>query len=95
MFPFLIRPESGIRRGELQAHMESNGVDTRMVWTGNVIRQPAFKGITDRIPASGLPNADRVMQQGLILPCNHGLTEDDMGYICETVDSFLSSRSLS
>jgi CDP-6-deoxy-D-xylo-4-hexulose-3-dehydrase len=95
MFPFLIRPESGIRRGELQAHMESNGVDTRMVWTGNVIRQPAFKGITHRIPASGLPNADRVMQKGLILPCNHGLTEDDMGYICETVDAFLSSRTLS
>jgi CDP-6-deoxy-D-xylo-4-hexulose-3-dehydrase len=66
-----------------------------MVWTGNVIRQPAFKGITHRIQASGLPNADRVMQQGLILPCNHGLTEDDIRYICETVDEFLSSHHLS
>ena len=42
MFPVLIRPESGIRRAEFQEHMEGNGVDTRMVWTGNVTRQPAF-----------------------------------------------------
>ena len=42
MFPILIRPESGVRRAEFQQHMESHGVDTRMVWTGNVLRQPAF-----------------------------------------------------
>ena len=36
MFPVLIRPESGIRRAEFQQHMEAHGVDTRMVWTGNV-----------------------------------------------------------
>ena len=34
MFPVLIRPESGIRRSEFQEHMEGNGIDTRMVWTG-------------------------------------------------------------
>src|SRR5438876_832020 len=60
MFPFLIRPESGIRRSDLQGHMESHGVDTRMVWTGNVVRQPAFKGVPHRVPPGGLPNADRV-----------------------------------
>ena len=46
MFPFLIRPESGISRGEFQQHMERNGVDTRMVWTGNVTRQPCLQGRT-------------------------------------------------
>src|SRR5262249_49867835 len=39
MFPVLIRPESGVARGAFQEHMERNGVDTRMVWTGNVLRQ--------------------------------------------------------
>ena len=42
MFPILIRPESGIRRADFQEHMEGHGIDTRMVWTGNVTRQPAF-----------------------------------------------------
>ena len=70
--------------------MESHGVDTRMVWTGNVLRQPAFKGIAHRLPADGLPNADRVMEQGLILPANHGLTDDDVDYIWSTAEGFLS-----
>jgi len=81
MFPILIRPESGIRRAELQQHMEANGVDTRMVWTGNVLRQPAFRTIAHRADPAGYPNADRVMEQGLILPSSHGLDDDDIDYI--------------
>jgi len=89
MFAVLIRPESGVRRREFQQHMERNGVDTRMVWTGNVVRQPAFKGVAHRVPTGGLPNADRVMEQGLVLPSNHGLTDDDVDYIWETAEAFI------
>ena len=48
MFPLLLRPEAGIRRADFQAHMEGHGVDTRMVWTGNALRQAALK-------AAGIP----------------------------------------
>jgi CDP-6-deoxy-D-xylo-4-hexulose-3-dehydrase len=92
MFPILLRPESGIRRAELQAWMESHGVDTRMVWTGNAVRQPAFKGIAYRAPAGGLPNADRVMEQGLVLPNHHGLTDEDCAYIGDVFESFLATK---
>jgi dTDP-4-amino-4,6-dideoxygalactose transaminase len=92
MFPVLIRPESGIRRAEFQEHMEGHGVDTRMVWTGNVTRQPAFAKVAHRAPAAGLPNADRVMEQGLILPLNHGLDDDDIEYLCVTAGRFLQEH---
>jgi CDP-6-deoxy-D-xylo-4-hexulose-3-dehydrase len=90
MFPVLIRPEAGVTRGAFQEHMERNGIDTRMVWTGNVLRQPAFKGVAHRAPADGLPNADRVMEQGLILPSNHSLTDDDVDHVWATAEAFLS-----
>jgi CDP-6-deoxy-D-xylo-4-hexulose-3-dehydrase len=90
MFPFLIRPESGIDRSRFQQHMERNGVDTRMVWTGNAARQPAFKNAPHRIAPGGLGNADRVMEAGLILPCNHGIDDEGIDYIAETVDAFFS-----
>jgi len=89
MFPILIRPESGVRRSAFQEHMEGHGVDTRMVWTGNVVRQPAFAKTEHRVPDGGLPNADRVMEQGLVLPANHGLDDDDIAYICVTAGEFL------
>src|SRR5690606_23147116 len=62
MFPLLIRSDAGVDRAAFQAHMEGHGVDTRMVWTGNVLRQPGFRGIAHRAPVGGLPNADRVME---------------------------------
>jgi CDP-6-deoxy-D-xylo-4-hexulose-3-dehydrase len=92
MFPILLRPESGIRRGDFQEHMEAHGIDTRMVWTGNVTRQPAFAGVPHRVPDGGLPNADRVMEQGLILPSNHGLDDDDLEYLCVTAGEFLKEH---
>ena len=92
MFPILLRPESGIRRGDFQEHMEGHGIDTRMVWTGNVTRQPAFADVPHRVPGGGLPNADRVMEQGLILPSNHGLDDDDLEYLCVTAGKFLKEH---
>ena len=61
MFPIIIAADSGIRRSEFQQWMETRGVDTRMVWTGNATRQPAFRNRPHRQPEAGLPNADRVM----------------------------------
>ncbi|MGA3148872.1 MAG: DegT/DnrJ/EryC1/StrS family aminotransferase [Acidimicrobiales bacterium] len=90
MFPVLIREGSGVERSAFQRHMEAGGVDTRMVWTGNLSRQPAFRSATIRLPPSGLPHADRVMDQGLILPSNHALHDDDIDYIWEVASSFLT-----
>ena len=94
MFPIIINPESGIRRSEFQQWMEKHGVDTRMVWTGNVTRQPMLRGKEFRVPEGGLPNADRVMEWGLILPNSHSLDDDDCNYIGECVEAFLVDKGL-
>ncbi len=95
MFPLLINPDSGIRRSDFQQWMESHGVDTRMVWTGNAARQPAFRNRLFRAPDGGLPNADAVMEWGLILPNNHSLSDADCDYMGETIEAFLRDKNLS
>ena len=85
-YPFLLA--EGIDRTAVQEFLLERDVPTRMVWTGNVLRQPAFAKIPHRAAPGGYPNADRVMEQGLVLPSNHGLDDDDIDYICATVDSF-------
>ena len=94
MFPFIIQPDSGIRRADLQQWMESHGVDTRMVWTGNITRQPMLRSQEFRVPSDGLPNADRVMEWGLIVPNNHSLSDDDCNYIGECIDGFVAEKGL-
>jgi CDP-6-deoxy-D-xylo-4-hexulose-3-dehydrase len=88
-YPFVLRPECGVARGELQQQLEARGVDTRMVWTGNVVRQPMMRGVQHRRAPGGYPNADRVMEHGLLLPCNHFMGDDDVDFVCEAVAEVL------
>ena len=52
---------------------KEQGISTRTVWTGNIARQPLMKNARFRQPAGGLPNADRVMESGMLLTMNDRL----------------------
>lgn len=82
-YPFILR--DGIDRTSVQTFLAERNISTRMVWTGNILRQPGFAGIDHRQPADGLPDTDRVMDRALTLPIHHGLTSDDIGYITESL----------
>ena len=88
-FPFVIRPNCGVVRSEFQAALEARGIDTRMVWTGNVLRQPMMRGVEHRADPGGYPNADRVMEHALLVPCNHGLGDDDVDFVCGAIAEVL------
>jgi len=87
---FLLGEEGGLDRTEVQEFLEFRGVPTRMVWTGNVLRQPGFEGIPHRAPAGGLPNADEVMDRGLTLPIHHGMTSDHVGFMIDQLGELLA-----
>ena len=89
-FCFTIPPESPLSRNDVQEFLEGRGVSTRMVWTGNILRQPGFSKINRREPASGLPNCDYLMDNALSLPVYHGLNADHMGYICSQLDDLFA-----
>jgi CDP-6-deoxy-D-xylo-4-hexulose-3-dehydrase len=85
LYPFMVRPGAGLRRGELQELLEKRGVPTRVVWSGNITRQPGFARIERREPPDGFPNADRVMEHALMLPTHQGLSEADVEYVIEVL----------
>ena len=95
MFPIIIDPESGIVRSEFQQWMEGRGIDTRMVWTGNVDppADAAGQGRTG-CPRAGCPTPTASWSGGSILPNNHSLTDDDCAYIGETAEAFLTEKGL-
>jgi CDP-6-deoxy-D-xylo-4-hexulose-3-dehydrase len=86
-YPFVLR--EGIDRTAIQRELESRGIATLMVWTGNIMRQPGFAEIEHRAPAGGFPNADRVMDSALSLPCHHALSSDDVGFVIESLADVL------
>ena len=90
-FCFTLDDDFGLGRNEVQGFLDDRGVSTRMVWSGNILRQPAFAHIEHRQPEGGLPNCDRMMDRALSLPIYHALNADHMGFICEQVDDLLNS----
>jgi CDP-6-deoxy-D-xylo-4-hexulose-3-dehydrase len=88
-YPFLLG--EGIDRTAAQEFFLERDVPTRMVWTGNILRQPGFASIPHRAPEGGLPNADLVMDRALSLPLHHGLTSDDMGHLVEALSDWARS----
>jgi CDP-4-dehydro-6-deoxyglucose reductase, E1 len=93
-YVFLIRPDAGFGRSDLQQFLEPRGIDTRTVWTGNAARQPMMRGIPFRQPDGGLPNADAVMERGMLVPMGHALSDDDVAYVCDNIDAFLRERAV-
>lgn len=85
-FCFTVPEDAPMSRNDVQAFLEDRGVSTRMVWTGNILRQPGFADIAHRQPESGLPNCDHLMDRALSLPIHHKLDAEHMGYICEQLD---------
>ncbi len=65
--------------------MKAHGIATRMVWTGNVTRQPMWEGVQHRVAPGGLANADRIMEQGVLLPCHQTMDDDDLAYVHDAV----------
>jgi CDP-4-dehydro-6-deoxyglucose reductase, E1 len=90
MYPFVLVDD--IERTPVQRFLRDRDVPTRMVWSGNILRQPGFAKIPHRVPDDGLPNADRVMDHGLALPTYHWMSSDDAARVVEAtrewVDSF-------
>ncbi len=80
-FPLTLREDAPFTRRELQIFLEQRNIQTRVVFTGNITRQPGFKTIAKRITNEGYPQADKVMKGGVLLACHHGLTPEMLAHV--------------
>ena len=89
-FPILISENSPFSRKDFQIYLEERNIQTRVVFTGNVLRQPMTKGIKKVERPEGYPNADAVMERGVLLPLHHGLTDEMFERFHSVVNEFVS-----
>jgi CDP-4-dehydro-6-deoxyglucose reductase, E1 len=87
-FPLTIREDAPFTRRDMQIHLERNDIQTRPVFTGNILRQPAMAKVKSRVSPDGYKVADDVMRGGILLACHHGLDDEQIDYMHETFESF-------
>ncbi len=88
-YPILIRADAPFNRRDLQIYLEQRDIQTRVIFTGNIIRQPGFKHIQMQQNSMGYANADNVMQYGMLLACHHGLDNAMLKYMHDAIEEFL------
>jgi CDP-6-deoxy-D-xylo-4-hexulose-3-dehydrase len=86
-FLILVRDHAPFSRRQLIAHLESRNIDTRLLFAGNLTRQPAYDKSTFRV-ASSLENTDRVMNNALWIGIYPALTEEMLEYTAQTINEF-------
>ena len=88
-FPVLINKNAPFARRDLQIYLEERNIQTRVVFTGNIMRQPMMKNVEYKAPLDAYPNADAVMERGVLLPVHHGLTDSMFERLHETIEDFI------
>ncbi|MEQ8324448.1 MAG: aminotransferase class I/II-fold pyridoxal phosphate-dependent enzyme [Vicingaceae bacterium] len=89
-FAFTIRDDAPFKRTEFQIFLEKRNIQTRTVFTGNILRQPGFKGVERKESPNGYPNSDQVMRGGMLIACHHGLNQEMMGHMQKSIQEFFA-----
>ncbi|WP_295436563.1 DegT/DnrJ/EryC1/StrS family aminotransferase [uncultured Thiodictyon sp.] len=83
-YPITLRPESGIARVELLRHLDRHKIGTRLLFGGNLTRQPYFEGRQYRV-VGDLTNTDTIMHQTFWIGVYPGLTEGMLDYAAHQI----------
>lgn len=90
-FLLTIKPEAGIRRVDLLNYLDQHKIGTRLLFAGNLTRQPYMDGRNYRVHGE-LRNTDIVMNQSFWIGVYPGLSENMLDYACTQIETFLGLR---
>lgn len=98
-FKITINEDAPFTRTELAAHLDQSKIGNRMLFGGNLVRQPAFVQLRRDNPsamrvAGELTGADRIMNQTMFLGTYPGLTPAMVDYMVQVIRDFTASKSV-
>ena len=87
-FPIAIRTTAPFTRNQVIQYLESRKIATRLLFGGNLVRQPAYRNVSHRV-AGTLENSDFVMNQVFWLGVYPGLTAAMLDYVIASLHGFV------
>lgn len=75
-------------RLELIKYLESKNIQTRVIFSGNITRHPAYREFLQPFKS-----ADTIMKNGILLGCHHGMVIENVDYVCNTIKEYINSKN--
>ena len=89
-YPIIIKQNKFFNRKMLQVFLEKNSIQTRPIFSGNILRHPAFKNIiSNRNKLNSFKNSDYIMKNGILIGCHQGLSLKNIIYIHKQINIFI------
>jgi CDP-6-deoxy-D-xylo-4-hexulose-3-dehydrase len=76
-------------RLELLTYLELNNIQTRVCFAGNITRHPAYRNYLQIFE-----NSDIIMANGFLVGAHHGMTNEDVDYVCDKIKYFINNNKL-
>ena len=89
-YPIILKDNKSFNRKQMQLFLEKNNIQTRPIFSGNILRHPAFKRLQDKKnKLNSFKNSDYVMKNGILIGCHQGLKHKEMSKIKNVIQKFL------
>ncbi len=89
-FPLVIKKNQFFNRKKMQIFLEKNNIQTRTIFTGNILKQPVMKNkIYKKHPKCDV-EANNVMKNGILIGCHQGMKKNELNYICNTFKKLIN-----
>jgi CDP-6-deoxy-D-xylo-4-hexulose-3-dehydrase len=87
-FPITVKENSPVSRLDLLTYLDQQKIGTRLLFAGNLVRQPSMMGAQYRI-SGDLTNTDRVMNHTFWIGVQPALTQEMLEYVCSQIEAYL------
>ncbi len=92
-YPIIIKENKKFNRKKLQIFLEKNNIQTRPIFSGNILRHPAFKNLkSGQNKLNSFKNTDYIMKNGLLIGCHQGLNKNNIDYIHNKINYFIKRK---
>jgi len=92
-YPVILKSNSKFSRKDFQVYLENNNIQTRPIFSGNILRHPAFSSlISNKNKLNSFKNSDYIMKYGLLIGCHQGLSLKDISYIHSVISNYKKIR---
>ncbi len=88
-YPIIIKKNKYFSRRDLQIFLEDNNIQTRPIFSGNILRHPAFNKLESKKKISKYISSDYIMKNGILIGCHQGLKNKDLKYIHKIILKFI------